>query len=73
MTETTTERKLRLMDERMEAIDSMKNLDGSVGEDYHAMEIAKIQSARLGIWSSSVNDYADELVEIEDENIRSWS
>lgn len=75
MSETTSERMLRLFEERYEAIESMGHDAGTwpaVAEDYHAMELALIASARRGVWSSAVLNYGEELIEIEDERIKSW-
>ncbi len=77
MDETRNERISRLCTERMEAIDSMRNEDNSWGEDYHASEYPKLRAIKRWTERNPAHAFctaevAAELIEIEDENIRSW-
>lgn len=75
MTETTTERMLRLMGERAEAIDMMAHDAGThpvPAEEYHIRELVLITSAERGVWSSEVIAFGEDLIDCEDENLKGW-
>jgi len=75
MNETRNERIARLCTERMEAIDSMRLADNSFGEDYHRSEYPTLRAIKAWVtrhphtYCSATE--ATELIDIEDENIRS--